>query len=106
MKWQCCCRPFNVALGDVSGGPLRSCAPVYGSVRLFSDGHYPAFAELLATGIPAAYYAGIKEEESISRLAPYPVHVWSYKFIFERTEDDNTLKFLTIVEISVGLPAP
>ena len=69
MKWQCCCRPFNVALGDVSGGPLRSCAPVYGSVRLFSVGHYPAFAELLATGIPAANYAGIKEGERILRLA-------------------------------------
>ena len=69
MKWQCCCRPFNVALGDVSGGPLGSCAPGYGSVWLFSVGHYPAGGELLATGIPAANYVGMMEEGRISRLA-------------------------------------
>ena len=27
-----------------------------------------------------------------------PGHVWSYDFIFERTEDGKTLKFLTIVD--------
>ena len=29
--------------------------------------------------------------------ARYPGHVWSYDFIFERTEDGRTLKFLAVV---------
>ena len=57
-----------VALGNVSGGPLRSCAPGYGLVRLVNVGHYPAVGTRLATGIPAANYTGMKEEERISRL--------------------------------------
>ena len=28
----------------------------------------------------------------------YPGHVWSYDFIFERTDDGKTLIFLTIVD--------
>lgn len=30
--------------------------------------------------------------------ADYPNHVWSYDFIFDRTDDGRTLKFLTIVD--------
>ena len=68
MKWQCFCQTFDVALGDVSGGPLRSCAPGYGSVRLVSVGHYPAGGIRLATSIPAANYAGIQEEEMVFKI--------------------------------------
>ena len=69
VKWQCFCQLLNVTLGDASGGPLESCALGYGSGRLVSVGYYPAVGMQLATGIPAANYAGIKEEERISRLA-------------------------------------
>ena len=68
VKWQCFCRSFDVALGDVSGGTLGSCALGYGSVRLVSVGHYLAVSMQLATGIPATDYAGMKEEERMSRL--------------------------------------
>ena len=75
MKWQYFCQTFDVAPGDVSGGTPGSSAPGYGSVRLFSVGHYPAGAVRQATGIPVANHAGIKEEERISRLARYPGYV-------------------------------
>ena len=68
--FQCRVSALSFVVGlPTSRVPLGTCTPGYGSVRLFSVGHYPAFAELLATGIPAANYAGIKEGERILRLA-------------------------------------
>ena len=40
---------------------------------------------------------GISSRGEVSK-ARYAGHVWSYDFIFERTEDGKTLKFLTIVD--------
>ena len=45
--------------------------------------------------------------EEVSK-ARYPSHVWSYDFIFERTENGKTLKILTIVDelsrVALSLP--
>jgi transposase InsO family protein len=38
-------------------------------------------------------------EESCIRLRPeYPNHVWSYDFVFERTEDGGPIKMLNIID--------
>ena len=63
MKWQCSCQLLNVALGDDSDGSNGPCTPDYGLVRLVSVGHYPVVCTRLATDIPVANYAGMKDKE-------------------------------------------
>ena len=94
------------------GGSLGSCAPGYGLVRLSSVGHYPAVGMRLATSIPAVNYAGIKEEEGISRLAccatENPMidttqHCNSLHIPDRRPRSDRVLQGVSICTISLYL---